>query len=392
MRPSFFTLLAVACLTFCATISNANPFGPLRTTATPINGLTTFDDLYSGTPVDLTGIKTAGGAGLTASNVGGYDVKLYTSSSAAENGINIETINGQSALVHAYVLNTATNIGSLQVIPNDKSYFDLKYVDITIDSFSTGTSQLVRLIGYRNGAIASGAISIKTVTASKSGGLLVRFDVSALPGFQGINAFSIQTDGTYNFKDGIGVDNINAVNFRSVLPVDLISYDVRVLENRTVSLKWSTSGEINNAYYLINRSSNGTDFSSIGKVNGSMSSADVVNYQFNDAYPIDGNNFYRLSQVDIDGNQKILSVKKVTIKPSGAMSLYPNPVIGNSVNLDYGKVVSTKISYKLIDAAGKVVSSGKIHQQIQELNLPVLVAGIYTLQLSDGKYMRFEKK
>lgn len=392
MRTYFFTVLAVACFSFSAAVSKANPFAPLRTQATPVSGITTFDDLYSGTPVDLTGIKTAGGTGLTALNVAGYDAKLFTSSSVAENGMNIETINGQSALLHAYVLNTATNIGSLQISSNDKSYFDLKFVDITIDSFSTGTAQFVRLIGYRNGSIASGAISIKTVTASKSGGLLVRFDVSALPGFQGINAFSIQTDGSYNFKDGIGVDNINAVNFRSVLPVDLISYDALLLKNRTVSLKWSTTREINNAYYLINRSSNGIDFSSIGKVNGSLSSTDLVNYQFTDSYPLDGNNFYRLSQVDIDGNQKILSVKKVTVKPSGAMSLYPNPVVGNSVTLDYGKTVSSIVSYKLLDVSGKVLSSGKIHQQTQELNLPVLGAGIYTIQLSDGKSMRFEKK
>jgi hypothetical protein len=392
MRTHFFAVLAAACFTFSAAVSNANPYSPLRTTAAPINGITTFDGLYSGTPVDLTGIKTAGGTGLTAFNVAGYDATLFTSSSAVESGMSIETINGQSALLHAYVLNTATNIGSLQISSNDKSYFDLKAVDITIDSFSVGTAQFVRLIGYRNGSIASGAISIKTVTSSRSGGLLVRFDVSALPGFQGINAFSIQTDGTYFFKDGIGVDNINAVNFRSVLPVDLISYDALLLKNRTVLLKWSTTSEINNAYYLVNRSSNGSDFSSIGKVTGSLTSTDLVNYQFTDSDPLDGNNFYRLSQVDIDGNQKILSVKKVIVKPSGTMSLYPNPVVGSLVTLDYGKIVSSKVSYKVVDASGKVVSSGKIHQQIQELNLPVLGTGIYTIQISDGKSMRFEKK
>jgi hypothetical protein len=182
------------------------------------------------------------------------------------------------------------------------------------------------------------------------------------------------------------------VNFRSVLPVDLISDDALLLKNRTVLLKWSTTSEINNAYYLVNRSSNGSDFSSIGKVTGSVSSTDVVNYQFTDSDPLDGNNFYRLSQVDIDGNQKILSVKKVTVKPSGTMSLYPNPVVGSLVTLDYGKIVSSKVSYKVVDASGKVVSSGKIHQQIQELNLPVLGTGIYTIQISDGKSMRFEKK
>ncbi|HXS57773.1 MAG TPA: T9SS type A sorting domain-containing protein [Hanamia sp.] len=392
MRTYFFAVLAVACFTFSAAVSKANPFGPLRTQATPISGITTFDNLYSGTPVDLTGIKVAGGAGLTALNVAGYDAKLFTSSSVAENGMSIETINGQSALLHAYVLNPLTNIGSLQISSNDKSYFDLKAVDITIDSFSTGTAQFVRLIGYRNGSIASGAISIKTVTASRSGGLLVHFDVSALPGFQGVNAFSIQTDGSYFFKDGIGVDNINAVNFRTVLPVNLISYDALLLKNRTVSLKWSTASEINNDYYLINRSSNGNDFSPLAKVNGDPASADLIKYEFIDLSPLDGNNFYRLSQVDIDGNQKILSVKKVTVKPSGSMSLYPNPVVGNSVNLDYGKIVSSNVTYKLVDASGKVVSSGKIHQQIQELNLPVLGAGIYSIQLSDGKSIRLEKK
>ena len=85
MRTSFFAVVAAACFSFSTAVSKANPFEPLRTQATPISGITTFDNLYSGTPVDLTGIKVAGGAGLTALNVAGYDAKLFTSSSVAEN-------------------------------------------------------------------------------------------------------------------------------------------------------------------------------------------------------------------------------------------------------------------------------------------------------------------
>ncbi len=389
MKYCVFITLAIIYSSLSLTVSRASP---LYTQAPPISGVTTFDDLYSGTPVDLTGLKSAGGGGLVALNVAGYDARLFASSSLPESGISIEPINGQSAMLHAYNLNPATNLGSIQISSNDKSYFDLNAVDITIDSFSTGTSQIVRLIGYRNGVIVSGAVLLKTVTAATSGGLLVNFDVSAIPAFKGITAFSVQTDGSYFFKRGIGVDNINAVNFRTVLPVNLLSFDALLQKDKTVLLKWSTASEVNNAYFLTDRSSNGTDFMPLAKIAGNDASAGLVNYEYTDAHPLSGNNFYRLTQVDIDGRQKILSIKKVAVNESATLSLYPNPVVGNSFTLNYGKNVSAAIPFKLIDAAGKMVFAGKIYQQSQPITLPALSAGVYTIQLPDGRSLIFEKK
>lgn len=390
MRSILFIAAAIVCFTFSINFTLANKLTPFHTQATPLAGITTFDNLYNGTFVDLTGIKSAGVAGLKVANISGYDVHLNATSTVVDCGIGIEPLTGQSALIYGYTQTGATTLASLQISSNDKSYFDLKSVDITVDGLSAGTAQMVRLIGYRNGIPR--AILDKMVTSASSGGLLVNFDVSGNSGFKGVTSFGVQDDGTYTINGAIGVDNINAVNFRTLLPVNLISYDALLLQNNTVLLNWRTTNEINNEYFTINKSTDGINFSPLGKVESKLPVGGFTDYSFIDAHPLNGNNFYRLSQVDIDGNQKILSIKKVEVKAKGLTSLYPNPVSGNTITLKYGQGLTSKDSYTIIDASGKMVSSGKIYQLSQTIHLPNMSSGIYTFKLSNGKSIMFEKK
>ena len=105
--------------------------------ATPVNGNTDFNSLYSGSFVDLTGIQSAGGAGLVASNVAGYDFRLLATSNAVDCGIGIEPFTGQTALVYGYTNSGATNLAALEISSNDSKIFDLQSIGITVDGLST---------------------------------------------------------------------------------------------------------------------------------------------------------------------------------------------------------------------------------------------------------------
>lgn len=112
------------------------------------------------------------------------------------------------------------------------------------------------------------------------------------------------------------------------LPVTLVRFAAK-LEGPVVVLNWSTAKEINNHYFEIQHSTNGTFFSSIGTLEGKGNSDEWTNYTFEHISAEVGNNYYRLKQIDFDGgftySNKVL-VKVITKTPYNQLNIYPNPV------------------------------------------------------------------
>lgn len=96
----------------------------------------------------------------------------------------------------------------------------------------------------------------------------------------------------------------------SPLPVDLISFTASISEF-FVELNWSTASEVNNSHFEIYKSLDTENFERIGYVNGNGNSQYIVEYQFID-HNLKGAQFYRLKQVDFDGQfeySDVVSVK-----------------------------------------------------------------------------------
>lgn len=365
------------------------------TWATPVTGNTTFNSLYSGSFVELTGTpKSAGGAGLTATNVAGYDFKLLASSGAVDCGIGIETFTGQTALVYGYTNNGATDLTAFEITSNDGKIFDLQSVDITIDGLSAGTARNVRLVGYYQGSPVTGALLVQMITQASSGGLLLTFNTSANSAFTGIDKFRIETNGSYTISGAIGVDNINATNFRSLstLPVSLIGFDAAHLQNNAVQLTWRTAEEMTNNYFAIERSTDGNTYTSIGRVEGKGSYSGLTDYRFTDNAPVTGLNYYRLSQVDVDGKIRYLNIRKISIRANKSMEVYPNPVTGNDFFIDMGQNFSGRSTYTIIDAMGKVIHNGNITQRVMHIEVPHFTPGMYVVMPANSKPIIIKKR
>jgi len=69
-----------------------------------------------------------------------------------------------------------------------------------------------------------------------------------------------------------------------------------------IMLKWSTAIEVNNAMFVIERSTDGVDYENIGNVNGKGTTEDVSEYNFLDVNATKSKLYYRLKQMDIDGS------------------------------------------------------------------------------------------
>jgi hypothetical protein len=122
------------------------------------------------------------------------------------------------------------------------------------------------------------------------------------------------------------------------LPVELISFEAKQQE-LSVIVEWATAAELNNDYFLIERSSDANTFEEIGRVSGNGNSSFTNYYEFEDNYPLEGVNYYRLKQVDYDFNfeySKIIAVtynEALTFGEKKDFTVFPNPYNFGDLNL-----------------------------------------------------------
>jgi hypothetical protein len=97
------------------------------------------------------------------------------------------------------------------------------------------------------------------------------------------------------------------------LPVSFIAFQATATPTNTVSISWSTAWEKNNNYFIIERSSDGINFTPIGKIQGKGTFNGNANYQFEDTEPLFGVNYYQLIQVDLNGQTSSAGVRSVSL-------------------------------------------------------------------------------
>jgi len=115
-----------------------------------------------------------------------------------------------------------------------------------------------------------------------------------------------------------------SVNSATPLPVNLISFTGNC-KNNTVELNWTTSSEINNNYFTIEKSEDGTSFSLASTVDGNGNKSTSSNYTWLDMNPNE-TNYYRLKQTDFNGNSRYFNTIITQCKEDLLINVYPNPV------------------------------------------------------------------
>ncbi len=190
------------------------------------------------------------------------------------------------------------------------------------------------------------------------------------------NGFFSSNSGSFDF----GVVKINA----SILPVELVSFEATPYNNN-VFLEWQTATEVNNAFFIVERSENGTDFEGIGLIEGHGTSYETHNYQFTDYNVAEGKWYYRLHQVDIEGADHYSDTRIVTINHFRTTGIYPNPAIDNIVIAGEGPIKSVTIS----DFAGRTYLSEYYghFSSTETMNVSSLPKGTYILMalFEDGQ-------
>ncbi len=174
--------------------------------------------------------------------------------------------------------------------------------------------------------------------------------------------------------------------FGSTLPVELTGFNAKPAP-QGVDLSWNTASERNNNYFAVERSADGRNFSEIGKINGAGESSSAKEYGFTDPKPLKGVNYYRLKQMDFDGQFEYSKIVSVTIGKTGGVRVFPTIDVAETLRVQFDEPAEEATLWQVIDASGRVVSSGSFDAEISEYDLPVaqLPAGAYFLRLATGR-------
>ena len=155
-------------------------------------------------------------------------------------------------------------------------------------------------------------------------------------------------------------------------------------------LSWTTSTEVNNAGFEMQRSADGVNYTALGFIGSKAdngNSNQVLNYSFNDERPLSSTGYYRLKQIDKDGKYNYSQVVVLKSDRKGDFivgNIYPNPV-SSILNVSIESTKNAKVEIVIVNTLGM-----KVHQQsanlvtgqnIQTMNINRLAAGLYHVQM-----------
>lgn len=313
-----------------------------------------------------------------------------------------DTVTGCNSATSANItVNTCSTVGSV----GDFVWFDINgngLQDVAEPGVSNVMVKLYNSVGY-NVATAStdadGYFSFANITPGEDYYLIFSkpegysFTLQNIGGAAAANNSKADNTGHSNNFSVIADNNISTIDAGIIptgnTPVTLLSFTGK-LKNNIVLLNWQTSAEYNNHYFDVERSSDGINFTTIGRIDGNGTTSLPHSYSFIDAHPLNGANYYRLRQADFDGHSTYSLTLKIitTISPVIAATYQRS---NNSIQVTLNKPQST-IQLQLFAANGQLVKQGIVtNTNNYLLKLPLLADGMYMLQVLYGSNIYVQK-
>lgn len=195
--------------------------------------------------------------------------------------------------------------------------------------------------------------------------------------------------GTSNSVSSYGYFTLGSLTNNNTLPVELVSFEAEAnIAQRNVLVSWKTMTEINNDYFMVEKSLDQKNWEYVGVKNGAGNSLEPLYYSLYDDNPYPGTSYYRLKQLDFDGKFEYAEIRSVFFDLNTAspkIALYPNPT-ENIAFINSNIPIS---SITLYDLKGVILyeKSYKNMPNNQKLNLQNLTKGIYLVLiiLKSGK-------
>jgi hypothetical protein len=181
----------------------------------------------------------------------------------------------------------------------------------------------------------------------------------------------------------------------STLPVQFTNINA-TQKGTSVQVDWKVATEKNIKQYVVEKSTNGSNFTTIATQ--AANNIDNSSYSAMDNSPVNGSNYYRILSTDNSGKQQYSNVAVVKIGgKQSSISVYPNPVISNTMNLQLENVAKGNYTIQLVNTQGSVVMQTNLKYAggsgTQSIQMPSTVSGgNYVLKATAENGMVFTEK
>ena len=294
------------------------------------------------------------------------------------------------------VINMGFPVGQSFIVQCDAIIEDFTIGGPSANSSTPSTINLYNGLGnlvFSQMAVLDGDVTFFMSVTANDG---EEFLIEVIPGNTGdrINiGFDSYADGDFliNGNPNSFFDMEFSVTLAETLPVELSTFRGDVVQEG-VQLSWSTASEVNNEGFEIERSSDGIDWAYIGYVEGIGTTTEAQYYTYLDADPQEGINYYRLKQVDYDGNYEYSKVVPIDLSLKylngfNFVNISPNPVLEGSriailtIDVDENNL---PLDIQVFNVEGALLSEQRTAIIYGEnnivLNLDNLAAGTYFIR------------
>ena len=175
----------------------------------------------------------------------------------------------------------------------------------------------------------------------------------------------------------------------STLPVELVYFNARKEGGTAALLTWRTAQELNALHYEVQRSTDAIHYSFLGKVRANGNSSKELTYSFTDNSPLAGTNYYRLRQVDNNGNYIETEAKAVQFGDlqNTAVQYYPNPTNG-ILNIQIADNLAKEAkTITIFNTVGVIVGQHRVKTNLSKniaVDMSGLAKGVYFVQLKSS--------
>ncbi|GAC1424594.1 MAG: hypothetical protein NVS1B13_19100 [Flavisolibacter sp.] len=179
----------------------------------------------------------------------------------------------------------------------------------------------------------------------------------------------------------VGLD-LTSCNFPlGVLPVNFLSFTANASVNNQVNLNWTVAQKGNTQVYQIQESQDGTKWQNLGSI-PSNNIQGVQSYSYNSFMAQPGNNFYRICEIDYNGQVYYSQTRMVKIGSRITLSFWPNPA---TTTLSIQNSQPKAVKLRIFDPLGRSVQEHIIQPGTYTIDISALPKSAYMVSVQNNE-------
>lgn len=284
--------------------------------------------------------------------------------------------------------NTCDTISGVHYWTIDRSATATGIVQPLLDL--TGNQQIQLYFGTNDGVYQGSALTIVKNTAVTPATWIDIGGTSSLGNFSAPQAGSVTSTSLPNAFTSFSSFTLGSrIIGWNPLPIELVYFKAQPVDTK-VELNWQTSTETNNAYFTIERSTDGVNFTKLLDKAGAGNSRMNKDYTAYDYAPYNGKSYYRLKQTDYNGKYKYYPMQGVDFQQKQIINPYPNPLVGGqTLRIELNGYEKQEVSVSVRDIMGREIMKQLVKPENNNTSMELaetasLTAGSYIVVISSG--------